>query len=123
MGLDGKPRALHIEEALASIAFDRPPVEPHPHPSLDAGPFRVERVEVGTEAVRDEPCGSFRALVVLRGAGEIAGEGGNPVEARAGDTVLLAAAAPAARVSLDPGAVYLRVTAGEVKHPAVPVVG
>jgi mannose-6-phosphate isomerase len=74
LGLDGKPRALHVAESLASINFDDlepAPVEPCGEVLVECSEFRVERWELG-ESRRSEGPG-FAIFTVVDGRVECAG--------------------------------------------------
>ena len=69
VGLDGKPRALHIEESLASIDFEdfEPPVRSASDTEIAACPFfHVEKVRL--ESAREvRPQGCFALVSVVAG--------------------------------------------------------
>src|SRR5205814_767895 len=81
----GKPRTLHVEEAVASIHWDRGPVEPvhaagftRPEESVRATEreplarspyFELEYVQ-GREPLTFGGTGCLQALIVVRGQGE-----------------------------------------------------
>lgn len=106
VGLDGEPREVHIEEALACTAFGEAAPEPVSSdrtsdgssvlvssPYFEIAEFRVD----GTRALADEE--RFRILVAVRGAGELVTAGAEePTALRAGDTLLLPAAARGAEL-------------------------
>lgn len=109
VGLDGKPRDLHVAEALRAIDYEHRvegPVRPEAEnpdglcpvtPLVDVEPFAVRRVDVGgTHVVRGE--GLVRILVVLEGEGHLstpsAPEGESRWHARRGETWLLPACLP-----------------------------
>lgn len=110
MGSDGKPRPLHVEESLASIDWNRGPVnpvEPAPMPGLPDGIrgehlvscpyFRLERFRLST-AMDVQDKGEFSIWVVLAGSADLvqpAGSYRRPF--RAGETVLIPAAARGCR--------------------------
>jgi mannose-6-phosphate isomerase len=128
-GLDGMPRPLHVQEALAAVrlADDLPPsggrgvvrredglaVE-----SLVACPaFTMARVRVEGREWRASTDGAWAAVVVLAGAGRLATEDGE-IPVGAGDTVLVPAAA--AWYSLDaPAGLTALVAAPPGTGPAV----
>lgn len=98
-GLDGKPRALHLEDALRVIQFDtaRPPVrpcEPAPHcwqPLVHNEFFAADRAKLnGTWRLTTAP-GTFEALIAVGEAGTIRWSGGE-CEMPAGHALLLPAA-------------------------------
>jgi len=69
MGLDGNPRALHIEESLASIDFEdyEPPVRTRENPVIANCPFfRVEKVTLDSP-VEVRPEGRFALVAVAEG--------------------------------------------------------
>ncbi len=69
VGLDGKPRALHIEESMASIDFEdfEPGVcSSHVHLIADCPFFRVEKREI-REALDVRPDGRFALVTILEG--------------------------------------------------------
>jgi mannose-6-phosphate isomerase len=90
----GKGRQLHVDKAMESIHFD---------PSgdnlsvetvgrlVDAPEFRVDK---GHQAAGLQVLltGGMKALVILSGSGKIEGQGAEPVEFAAGDTLLIPAA-------------------------------
>jgi len=103
-GADGKPRALHVEQALEVIDFDAgpvPPVEPQPTNSghivrlVSCDKFVMDRWRFDQPQTL-ETSGGFHLLAVLAGAVELeADPSGQPL--RAGQTTL----APAAIERLD----------------------
>ena len=91
----GQPRTLHIEEALESIHFDvtsdRLPVTTVGR-LVNSPYFKVDK---GHETVGRElllSSGTMRTLIFLTGGGTIQSEGPEPVDFRAGDTILIPAA-------------------------------
>jgi len=90
----GKPRPLHIKEALESINFDMAgdelPVTTIGR-LIDCEFFKVDK---GHQAKNCEvllPPGKMKTIVVLTGFGTILAAEANPVEFRAGDTLLIPA--------------------------------
>ena len=81
MGLDGKPRQLHVEESLASIDFaDFEPGMDVPQGGVLAACeyFKVERVELAAgESLENPDSGRFMIVAVVEG--ELASEGGLPL--------------------------------------------
>jgi mannose-6-phosphate isomerase len=78
LGLDGKPRALHLDESLASINFDDPEpgvVEPQGEVLIECPHFRVERWEV-KESDPPRDCGTesrFAVFTIVSGRFECGG--------------------------------------------------
>jgi mannose-6-phosphate isomerase len=103
----GQPRALHIEEALASIHWDQGPVRPVHIPGMTAeratnrqlplvrcGEFHLDYLE----AVAPQFCGGdghLRALIVVRGGGRLLAPTGAEMLAPGQAWVLPAAMPPA----------------------------
>ncbi|HEY3365858.1 MAG TPA: type I phosphomannose isomerase catalytic subunit [Symbiobacteriaceae bacterium] len=111
LGLDGKPRDLHVERALEVTSYAAPPAvvrsEEPPlnrwQPLVCSPYFVVElgRCETAWETATDP--GGFEALLVVEGQGAIAWDG---VEGKIGaetigkgDTLLIPAALPAYRLT------------------------
>jgi mannose-6-phosphate isomerase len=110
VGLDGKPRALHVKESLASIDFSdfEPPMSKFP---IECEYFRVERITL--DAARGDGCDgtSFQIIGCADGAVEIAGE-----KLSVGDFVLLPAALGEYTARpLTPVAAFLKTTAPSLK--------
>lgn len=108
VGLDGKPRALHISESLASIDFDD--FEPEMQTTAADGTlvacehFHVRLATTGAELGKT---GENLTVAVTRGQIDVDGE-----VLRAGDFVLLPAAMPAEHrriVSASPDAQWLEI--------------
>ncbi|MBS0660386.1 MAG: class I mannose-6-phosphate isomerase [Verrucomicrobia bacterium] len=108
VGLDGRPRKLHVDESLRSILFDDfepTPARPQGETLVDCAHFHVERLELQgpRRALRDE---RFAVLTVVAGSVECAGERFGP-----GDLFLIPACLPEAElVALDGSATVLRAT-------------
>ena len=74
LGLDGKPRALHVEESLQSIDFDDPEpgiVEPHGETIVECEFFRVEKWTLTGPRCAGGP--GFVIITVIAGRLECAG--------------------------------------------------
>lgn len=114
-GLDGKPRALHIRESLASIDFadHEPALAEVNHDSLVAcDEFRVERWLL--TAPRADTSHAGVLFTVVAGRVQCAGESFGP-----GDFFLLPAeSADRVLAPVDGGAVLLRTTIPPAKRPA-----
>lgn len=119
VGLDGKPRELHIEQSLASIDFnDFEPALAHGEDVI--GPnfrsrqlvnhslFRVEQFEVQTsDAI---PLRGSRMHIIGGVNGEI--RVGSELTIRAGQFCLIPACLPSVELSATPGSLFLRAEAG-----------
>lgn len=93
VGLDGKPRDLHVEESMQSIAFDD--FEPEPMRNTQAGDtiadcneFRIRKESVSQDRTLDFPDTSQPVLLNVV-AGEIEIRGESVSNYKKGDTVLL----------------------------------
>jgi len=88
----GKPRQLHIEEALQSIHFDMSDDELSVTTVgrlVDCGKFKVDK---GHQAKNREMLlspGKMKTLIILSGFGTILTTEGNPIEFKAGDCLLV----------------------------------
>ena len=108
----GKPRELHIEEALESINFDMSDEE---LPVTTIG--RLVNcdyfvIDKGHQAKSCEALlspGEMKTLIILSGCGTILGPDGNSVEFKAGDCLLVPAAYEGAILFVD-DTEYLTVT-------------
>jgi mannose-6-phosphate isomerase len=115
VGLDGKPRQLHVEQALASIHYDKrgqlPAAPPRSgRPGVRCELFSFERV--GLSAGSQVPLIGGRPHIVacLEGNGELVDSGVEPVGLALGETCLLPACRTAQLTSAE-GGVFLVVRA------------
>jgi mannose-6-phosphate isomerase len=103
MGLDGKPRPLHIEKSLKAAKPDMQPTVtklPQGDGKVFGGPYfetYIHRLQGGTSAL-DTGGRRFHVLTVTRGAVTIAA-GGVSVSAGVGQSVLIPAAAGRYQIS------------------------
>lgn len=91
----GKARPLHIEEALESIHFKRGGEELSVTTTgrlVDCEYFKIDKGHQGQNCELLLSAGKMKTLVVLAGLGTILPTEGNPVEFKAGDTILVPAA-------------------------------
>lgn len=102
VGLDGKPRDLHIEQSMRSIDFADfepklvpPKIEPaafgSTRPLVDDPLFRVMKIEVRPGNSINLENGAMQVVGLLNGSAKIASRGGE-LEIRAGQFVLIPAA-------------------------------
>jgi mannose-6-phosphate isomerase len=118
-GLDGSPRAIHVEEALKSIDYGRrPPVPTFPEFEhvdeftrrallADCPAFRVSLLEIVGHADRSTD-GLAVVYVVIEGAGRLTvKEGGAEVRLQSGQTWLLPADVGKHRIESGDGALKL----------------
>ena len=100
-GADGKPRELHVDDALEVIAFDGPRLEPvavstlagtNPDQAVlvESEHFRLERFNPSKMRTEHPPYASLAALTLLSGSAEIQG-GRETCRAGLGDTFLVPA--------------------------------
>jgi mannose-6-phosphate isomerase len=117
LGADGKPRTLHVEEALACIRFTPPVAEPLTGGAAGgAGAvrlaqcehFTIDRVEMPRDVQRPlDP--ALAVWIILRGQGVITLEGALPTAFTRGDTLLLPAGMNGAQVKTVADAAWLDV--------------
>jgi mannose-6-phosphate isomerase len=107
VGLDGRPRALHLEEALRSIHFGTPPAAPAAG-SVDLGLFALRVLEVGPGRALPVDGPGPRVIVGLEGMSRVATDAGVTVCARGG--VVLVPHACAACLEADTAARVLLTT-------------
>ena len=110
VGLDGKPRQLHVEQSLQSINFDDfEPATIKPQPGeqtlVESDVFRLRKIEVAAGARFEVPAGEPQILSVVSGHGRFDGD---PAERGAN---ALVPAAEAATVTAE-AAMTLLVTDG-----------
>ncbi len=90
----GKPRPLHIDEALESIHFgvcgSELPVTTTGR-LVESDYFAVDKIEADRDTQRALSPGQMRVLIIISGSGRIEGGRGEPVEFRAGRCLLIPA--------------------------------
>ncbi|MBA2663066.1 MAG: class I mannose-6-phosphate isomerase [Bradymonadaceae bacterium] len=103
-GLDGRPRPLHLEQALAVIDWEgseaaqliveRVEAGAHAlHVLVDVPAYRVERLKAAARLRWRVDPGSVQIVFVLDGACRVSGRDGAPVELARGQTALIPACA------------------------------
>ncbi|UCF33095.1 MAG: class I mannose-6-phosphate isomerase [Phycisphaerales bacterium] len=118
----GKPRDLHIEQAMECIAFDAPLI-PQDRPHHVAGmwttvtrlvlceSFMIERIRMVGGVEREIPHSEFVIWIMLEGQAAISYKGASqPLEILVGDTVLLPAGIQESRVHAIEDATWLEVS-------------
>ena len=91
----GKPRQLHIEEALESIHFDSSGDNLSVTTGgrlVDCEYFKIDKHLQGAGSDVIVKAGIMSVLIIISGAGEITADGTGPVGFTAGDTLLVPAA-------------------------------
>lgn len=112
VGPDGKPRPLHLEQALANTRFDLDPhtirpaarvVDPSETVLCQCPPFILSRLSLAPGAqTRRLPLNKPHVWTAIAGAGRIDSPDFQPAhEFRAGDTILLPAALDAVALRID----------------------
>jgi mannose-6-phosphate isomerase len=124
VGLDGKPRALHIAESLASIDFEdfEPPIissgaskTASTTPVVDCPLFKVE-VQHARESVRFSE-GKLRVIGLLSGRASVSG-GNESVEIKAGEFCLIPAGLKQTEASFGSDSSFLEIGIGGASVPA-----
>jgi len=108
----GKPRQLHIEEALQSIHFDESgdnlPITMIGR-LVDCENFKIDKGHQGKNCEMLLSAGKMKTLIILSGFGIILADKTNPLEFKAGDCLLVPAALEGAMRFAD-DTQYLTVT-------------
>ena len=118
----GRPRELHIEQAMECISFDTAPIkgEERSHTAsvwtavsrlVNCGSFVIERVRMVDGVEQAMPGGEMVIWILLEGRGTIVHSGpGGSVDFAVGDTVLLPAGLKDGRVLTHENCLWLEVT-------------
>lgn len=118
----GKPRDLHLDQAMECIDFASPspaPMQERSHVAtistavtrLAACPsFIIEKVRMSEGTQRDIPHAEPVVWMVLEGGGRVEWKGGRPLEFAKGQVLLLPAALPEGTVTIREDAQWLEVT-------------
>jgi len=112
MGLDGRPRPLHVKEALESIRFDVrvAPLDGSGPERLLTPYFGIERKKGISGAIAEViPAGLPRVLIGLSGSGRVHGGGGESQLSK-GTTILIPASLDTARIELALDSTWLEVS-------------
>jgi mannose-6-phosphate isomerase len=113
VGLDGKPRQLHVDEALASIHFDISGMPPHApplsgRPGIRSKAFGFERVGMGAGSEVPLDAGRPRIVCCVEGSGEVTNTGDQPLPLGIGETCLVPACRAETLTSVQ-GGVFLLI--------------
>lgn len=94
VGLDGKPRAMHLEESMASIDFED--VEPSKIVALggescilaDCEEFRIQRMVIGADGIEIKPGEEPRIISVVEGELKITDKEGSEILTKGANALL-----------------------------------
>lgn len=109
---NGKPRQLHIEQALESIHFDQ---KPQDLPVTTCGRlvdtefFKVDKITAQAGTLRQISKGIMKVVMVIKGGGQIISADSQAVDFSKGQTILLPAAL-SGQILFDDYTEYLQVT-------------
>lgn len=118
----GRPRELHLEQALQCVSYDNAPTtgEGRQHVAsvwtsvsslVRCASFVIERVRMAEGVEQKIPYEELVIWIVLEGRGSVACDApGSPVTFTAGDTLLLPAGLKNGRVKIDSDCMWLEVT-------------
>jgi len=133
VGLDGRPRDLHVAEALGNVRYDVTPAMVSPPAKLIATPlgpadrliacerFVVDRFRLGPGSYQLGTDRLMHVWIILRGSGQLQAAGYEcPVAL--GDVVLIPAASEELRLFWADDAEWLAVTIPQVGHHSAPPV-
>jgi mannose-6-phosphate isomerase len=112
LGDDGKPRPLHIPEALESIHFDAVSADLPVTTTgrlVDCEYFKIDKCSQAKGSQSLLPAGQMRTLVILSGSGSIVAERIDPGAFKAGDSIVIPAALQS-RLEFTSDCEYLIVT-------------
>jgi mannose-6-phosphate isomerase len=113
LGLDGKPRQLHVQQALASINFDIRGLPAHAapasgRPGIRCPDFSFEKVSLGAEGEAPVEAGRPKIISCIDGHGTVSDVGTEAVELNVGQTCMVPACR-AASLSSRNGGVFLLI--------------
>ncbi|MBW1807740.1 MAG: class I mannose-6-phosphate isomerase [Deltaproteobacteria bacterium] len=113
VGLDGKPRQLHVAQALDSINFDingKPPHAPPPsgRQGIACKAFTFERIGLAAAAQVPLDAARARILCCIEGSGVVTNTGTEPLSLTVGETCLLPACR-AESLTSEQGGVFLLI--------------
>lgn len=125
VGLDGRPRELHVAQALENMRYDvpddviRPPARPQPQSKLQESTlvrcpsFTLEHLRTPGADPEYTPAPEMAIWIILAGRGRLA-QGILSCSFQKGDVILIPAGAPqqlpAVRLDSEPASAWLRVT-------------
>ena len=91
---NGKPRQLHIAQALESIHFDQNPDELTIKTSgrlVDTEYFKVDKFSQQSDTTNHITAGIMKVIIIIEGSGQIISNNAEPVSFAKGQTILLSA--------------------------------
>lgn len=96
LGLDGRPRALHVERGLQVAKLESLPRVRQPESDLlvEGAYFQLWRHELAGASLKIESNGRFQALTCIAGSAEAAAEGHEEIVLGKGETGLMPACVP-----------------------------
>lgn len=89
---NGKPRQLHIEQALESIHFNQNPNELSVTTSgrlVDCEYFKIDKINTASNTSNKIEHGIMKVIVVIEGKGQIISSNTQPVDFAKGETILI----------------------------------
>ena len=105
----GKPRTLHIDQAMKCIDFSAKQPKPHPGPELvKCDHFTIAKVTMNKGAQRIIPGGEPIVLMLIHGHGRVE-TAGHTTQFTRGDTILLPASVSETSVFADAEILWLEV--------------
>jgi mannose-6-phosphate isomerase len=123
LGLDGKPRELHLPQSLASIDFNDFEPTLLPAASREAGPagirhlvndvFAVDLIHAPSSAAVLPGGSGFKIIAVLEGNLTVAGKATSAVELRPGEFCLVPAALKTVELRASKSSSYLLILPGK----------
>jgi mannose-6-phosphate isomerase len=123
VGLDSKPRALHIQESLASIDFEdfEPAIisssagnAPSATTLVDCPVFKVDIQHAGEGETVQFEAGKLRIIGLLNGRATVSG-GNESVEIKSGEFCLIPAASKRTEASFESASTFLDIRFGTIE--------
>ncbi|MFA5293167.1 MAG: type I phosphomannose isomerase catalytic subunit [Phycisphaerae bacterium] len=109
---NGKPRQLHIEQALESIHFNQKADQLGVTTAgrlVDCEFFRIDKITAQAEATNKISKGIMKVIIIIEGSGKISSDNSQPVDFAKGQTILIPAAFNG-EIAFDGNTEYLQVT-------------
>jgi mannose-6-phosphate isomerase len=109
---NGKPRQLHVEQALESIHFGQNPDELSVATKgrlVDCEYFKVDKIIASSKSAGNISDGIMKVIIIIKGSGQITCANAEPVDFSTGETILLPAAFEG-KISFKEETEYLQTT-------------